>query len=202
MNSAMKTDPKRILVTLIGISILGIGVALITIAGLGTSCLDALDEVIANATGLSFGRVTFFAQILMVIVTLIVYPKNIGIGTLMAMFLTQFPIDFTYLFVERPQNLIIAVLMACIATVLIAIGAALIIHGGLGMGTYEAMTFSFHYRYHWPFVYVKYAFDSVFLVLALIFHGRIGIGTILSYLFLGKLIETFTEIFKKYVTFR
>ena len=198
----MKIDLKRLIVTLIGIYILGTGVALITIAGLGTGCLDALDEVIANATGLSFGRVTFFAQILMVIVTLIIYPKNIGIGTLMSMFLTQFPIDITYLFVHRPDNIIVGILMACVATIVMAFGAALIIHGGLGMGTYEAMTFSFDYRFHWPFVYVKYAFDSVFLILALIFHGQIGIGTIIAYLFLGKLIEVFGKLFKKYITFR
>ena len=104
----MKIDPKRILVTLIGIYILGTGVALITIAGLGTGCLDALDEVIANATGLSFGRVTFFAQILMVIVALIIYPKNIGIGTLMSMFLTQFPIqDYMLYIVVMPLKKII-----------------------------------------------------------------------------------------------
>ncbi len=96
MNYAMKIDLKRLFYTVLGIAILGAGVALAVRAGLGTSPLDVLIELLHFRIGISVGRLTFVAQILMVAIALILWPKTIGIGTVMAMFLTQFPLDLVY----------------------------------------------------------------------------------------------------------
>lgn len=197
MNSGMKISFKRILLTIIGIMILGAGVAPAIKAGLGTSSLDVLIELISKNIGISVGRITFFAQMIMVIVSLILYPKNIGIGTVMALILTQFPIDLVYSLTPSSEVFYINLLMVIIGTILTSLGSALIIHAGLGMGTYEALTFSISYHFDIKYLYVKYTLDAVFLIILIIFKGRIGVGTIISYLFIGKLIELFKELFEK-----
>ena len=110
MNLKMKINLRNIIFTILGIIFLGVGVAFTTKAGLGTNALDVLDEIIANKTGISFGRITFIAQILMIVFAFIFDRKTIGIGTLMAMFLTQFPIDITYSLINRSDSFIINLL--------------------------------------------------------------------------------------------
>lgn len=199
MNLKMKINIRNIIFTISGIIFLGVGVALTTKAGLGTNALDVLDEIIANKTGISFGRITFIAQILMIVFAFIFDRKTIGIGTLMAMFLTQFPIDFTYSLINRSDSFIINLLMVIIGVIVMAFGASLIIKGKLGMGTYEALTISIANRTNVRFVYVKYVLDSIFMILVILFKGDIGVGTIITYLFLGKLIELFNNLLDRYI---
>ena len=199
MNLKMKINLRNIIFTILGIIFLGVGVAFTTKAGLGTNALDVLDEIIANKTGISFGRITFIAQILMIVFAFIFDRKTIGIGTLMAMFLTQFPIDITYSLINRSDNFMINLLMVIIGVIVMAFGASMIIKGKLGMGTYEALTISIANRLNVRFVYVKYVLDSIFLILVIIFKGNIGVGTIITYLFLGKLIELFNNLLDRYI---
>ena len=199
MNLRTKINLRNIIFTILGIIFLGVGVAFTTKAGLGTNALDVLDEIIANKTGISFGRITFIAQILMIVFAFIFDRKTIGIGTLMAMFLTQFPIDITYSLINRSDSLIINLLMVIIGVIVMAFGASMIIKGKLGMGTYEALTISIANRLNVRFVYVKYVLDSIFLILVILFKGNIGVGTIITYLFLGKLIELFNNLLDRYL---
>ena len=199
MNLRTKINLRNIIFTILGIIFLGVGVAFTTKAGLGTNALDVLDEIIANKTGISFGRITFIAQILMIVFAFIFDRKTIGIGTLMAMFLTQFPIDITYSLINRSDSFIINLLMVIIGVIVMAFGASMIIKGKLGMGTYEALTISIANRLNVRFVYVKYVLDSIFLILVILFKGNIGVGTIITYLFLGKLIELFNNLLDRYL---
>lgn len=193
----MRIDHRRVVYTILGIMVLGAGVALAVKAGLGTSSLDVLIELVSRKVGISVGRITFFAQIIMVVTALILYPKNIGIGTVLALFLTQFPIDLVYSITPQSEVFIINLIMVSVGTVLTSLGSAMIIDAGLGMGTYEALTFSIAYRFNIKYLYVKYCLDAIFLILLIVFGGTIGIGTIISYLFIGKLIEIFKEILEK-----
>ena len=201
MNCAMKIDLKRLFYTALGIMILGAGVALAVRAGLGTSPLDVLIELLHFRIGISVGRLTFIAQILMVTIALVLWPKTIGIGTVMAMFLTQFPLDLVYELVGTYESFYLNLFLCVSGTVLTALGAAVIIHAGLGMGTYEALTFSISNRFKIKYLYVKYGLDAIFMLLLIIFHGTIGIGTLISYLFLGKLITVFLPILEKRIVF-
>ena len=201
MNSVTKTDFRRFFYTILGIFILGAGVALAVRAGLGTSPLDVLIELLHFRIGISVGRITFAAQILMVVIALVLWPKTIGIGTLMAMFLTQFPIDLVYGLVGTYENFYINLFLCVTGTVLTAFGAAVIVRAGLGMGTYEALTFSISNRFQIKYLYVKYGLEAIFLLLLIIFHGTIGIGTLISYLFLGKLITVFIPLTEKWISF-
>ena len=201
MNSRIRTDIKKFFYTVLGITILGFGVALSVKAGLGTSPLDVLIEMLHFKTGFTVGRITFCAQIIMVIVSLILKPKMVGIGTVMALFLTQFPIDFAYGLIDTSSIFYINLLMVSIGSILTAFGSAMIVHAGLGMGTYEALTFSISDYFQIKYLYVKFTLDAIFMLLLVIFHGTIGIGTIISYLFIGKLITVFLDLFKRIIVF-
>ncbi|MBR4462796.1 MAG: YitT family protein [Erysipelotrichaceae bacterium] len=201
MNSETKIDIRRLFYTVLGIAILGAGVALAVRAGLGTSPLDVLIELVHFKIGISVGRLTFFCQVMMVVIALILWPKTIGIGTVMAMFLTQFPIDLVYDLVGTYDSFYINLFLCVIGTALTAFGAAVIIRAGLGMGTYEALTFSISNRFKIKYLYVKYGLEAIFLLLLILFHGTIGIGTLISYLFLGKLITVFIPVTEKWISF-
>lgn len=195
MNLKMKS--KRLFLTLLGTCVLGVGIALSVRSRQGGNILDLLFEAISIRTGFSIGRINFFGQMIMALITLILYPKNIGIGTVLSLFLTQFPIDFVYSILGTYDSLIINMILISVGTVFVGLGAGLIVYAGLGMSTYEALLFAISNRTKIKYVYLKYVFDGVFLLTLILLNGTVGIGTIMAFLFIGRLIVFFDELFRK-----
>lgn len=177
--------------TLVGVLFLGVGVALATIPGMGTDPLAGFDEVLSKMSGITLGRVTSLVELLMIVFCLFLNRSSIGIGTLLSMFLVQFPIDLTALLVKRPDSMVLGLIMIVIGTALIAIGAELIVSGKLGMGPYEAFIYTIGKLINKKFSTAKYVCDGTFLILTILFRGNVGIGTIIIFLLCPKLMEIF-----------
>ena len=181
---------KRALATTGGILLLGAGIGLATAAEIGSDCMASFCEALSERLGfITIGQLTAVLELCMLLYAFIMDRKTVGIGSLLSMLLIQFPIDFVYQSVPRTENNAIRIVYVLIGIVLISSGAELIVHAELGMGSYEAFMYSFVYRRGWKFTYVKYVCDSVFLLLTILLHGHVGIGTILTWLLVPKCME-------------
>ena len=172
--------------------LLGLGISLMSRAQLGSDAVVAFSEVCSGKIGITMGQMTTLINICLFITILIVWRKNIGIATAIVAFLNQYPIDFFNAMLSHSDSFFINVLMCLLGILITAAGAAVIIETKLGMGIYEAFMYSFVYRFHFRFVYVKYVVDGFFLIITLILRGPIGLGTLLSYFLTGIFIEFFT----------
>ena len=185
----MKNKLKRWIMTLSGIVFMGVGVAAATVPELGTDPLAGFNEVLSKMTGISLGRMTSLVQALMIVLCLIFNRKSIGIGTLLSMYLVQFPIDVTVSALSKPQSVITGIIFVLIGTALIALGAELVITADLGIGPYDAFITTVGKLIGLKFTYAKYIFDGTFLVLTLLLKGNVGIGTLIILLLCPKLME-------------
>ncbi|MBQ1534473.1 MAG: hypothetical protein IIZ64_06645 [Erysipelotrichaceae bacterium] len=198
MNLEMKTNYKRLFTTLLGVVLLGGGIGLATAAEIGSDCMASFCEVLSEKLGfITIGQLTSVIELSMLIYAFFTARKTVGIGSFLAMLLIEFPIDLAYESVPRTDHYVIKIIYVLIGIVLISFGAELIVHAELGMGSYEAFMYSFVYRYGWKFTYVKYVCDSLFLLMTILLHGHVGLGTILTYLLIPKCMEAAAMLIHK-----
>lgn len=88
--------------------------------------------------------------------------------------------------------------MILAGTVLIALGAELIMYGKLGMGPYEAFISTIGKLTKMKFSFAKYLCDGSFLVMTALLKGYVGIGTIIIFVLCPKLMEVIENILKHY----
>lgn len=74
-----------------------------------------------------------------------------------------------------------------------ALGASLYMTAALGTAPYDALAPMIVDASGAKYRVVRTAQDVVFLILAVVFHGAIGVGTIVTAFFTGPLIEFFTQ---------
>ena len=156
---------------------------------LGTDPLAGFNEVFSRMIGLSLGRMTSLVQAVMIVFCLLVNRRCIGIGTLLSMYLVQFPIDLCVYLLPVPGSLFLGIAYVLIGTLLIAIGAELIITADLGMGPYDAFISTVGKLLKLKFSYAKYICYGTFLVLTILLKGNVGIGTLIIFFLCPKLME-------------
>lgn len=185
----LKMRIKKIIVALIGVTILGFGLGIAAMMDMGSDPMASFSYGLASLFNMEYSRINTIISIIMVVIAFILWPKTIGVATLMSALLVQFPIDFIYQYVNKTDNIFINIMLFLLATFLTALGAELVIMSKLGMSTYEAFTFAFVYRFKIRFLTVKYICDALFLLAAILLHATIGIGTIISYCLTGILMS-------------
>ena len=134
-------------------------------------------------------------------ITFFVKRKNIGLSTLIVVLLNQYPVDFVTGLITHSDSLVINVLWILAGIIFVAIGCDILIASNLGMGIYDAFVFGIADRLNKKFVIVRYVIDSIFLILTIILHGYIGIGTILPYILTGPIIAYTKPIIEKMIKF-
>ena len=196
---------KRCIVYIFGILILGFGIVLNTKTGLGVAAINSVPYGLSQMTNLTLGNWTTILYIGFIILQIIIYKKcNLKV-------LLQFPFSYLMgmildfydqLFNFPPQNMIISIVLLFIAIVLIALGAYLVVAMDFVPNPADGMVNALSYLIHKDFGQMKWMFDclmmTITIIMTLIISGHvigIGIGTVLSSLLIGRVIQLYAKLF-------
>lgn len=196
---------KRCIVYIFGILVLGFGIVLNTKTGLGVAAINSVPYGLSQMTNLTFGNWTTILYIGFIILQIIIYKKcNLKV-------LLQFPFSYLMgmildfydqLFNFPPQNMIISIVLLFIAIVLIALGAYLVVAMDFVPNPADGMVNALSYLIHKDFGQMKWMFDclmmTITIIMTLIISGHvigIGIGTVLSALLIGRVIQLYAKLF-------
>lgn len=180
---------KQIVYALIGNCVLGAGVAMGSLALLGTDPCVSFSQAASIKLGITIGQMITITNVVLLILSLIIKRQNVGIATFIVVFLNQYPVDFVTNLIAHSNSLVINIIWIVLGCVFVAIGCNIIIDSNLGMGIYDAFIFGIASRVNKNYSYVRYFVDGFFLLLTILLKGYIGLGTIIPYLITGKLIE-------------
>lgn len=188
---------RNVILALLGCLIMGYGIGYISRIDLGADPFTAFENVVKNATGLSLGTVAALLNAIMVVIGFILNKKNVGVATILFIFVSKWPIDFGYKYCYVSDNKYINILLCVVALFLIGLGAAFFIVSSLGANAYDSIVLGISDRLNKgdKFVLIKYISDGIFIIIDFIFKGPIGLGTVLSFLLIGP----FVSISKKYL---
>lgn len=204
----LKTNARRIGMSLFGVIICAISVGIFKIAALGVDPFQSFMAGLDKLVPISFGTLYVIVNAVLLIFSIVVDRHNIGIATFINLFLLGYITDWTYAFL---QTVIIEpalwVRIACllVAIVIICFGSAFYMTADLGVSTYDAVAIVMSGKWKLgKFKYIRIATDLVCVVLgiALFLLGGgetnmiitiVGAGTIITAFFMGPLIEFFND---------
>jgi len=201
---------KRILMSLFGVLIGAVSVAVFKIAAFGVDPFQTFMAGLDALVPIQFGTLYMIANAVLFLFALVCDRHYIGIATFINLFLLGYIVQFSYdslrmipLFTE--PELWIRIICLIVGIVALCFGSAFYITADLGVSTYDAVALIMANTWKWgKFKYIRIATDFVCVfigcVLYLLAGGKwnmiptiAGIGTIITAFFMGPLIEFFNE---------
>ncbi len=204
----IKSQRKRIFMSLFGVLISGVCVGFMKAAAFGVDPFQVLVSGLDRTIPIDFGTLYVIVNAVMLLFSLIADRRNIGIATFINLFLLGYVVDFTKgtlgsLF--PAPGLALRIGFLAFGIVVLCIGSSLYMTAHLGVSTYDAVAIVMSKKWKWgKFKYVRICTDLVCVLAGglLIYLGSgsvseiaasIGVGTIVTAFFMGPLIEYFNE---------
>ncbi|MDQ6852920.1 MAG: hypothetical protein M3046_04370 [Actinomycetota bacterium] len=176
---------RRLPRLLVGIVLLGVGVAMMVQARLGLSPYDVLHQGLAKRTGLSLGAVVVLLGIV-ILVLWIPLRQRPGIGTVINTLTVGWVIDFALQVVPEPDLAFARIAMLLGGIVITALGIGLYIGAGLGPGPRDGLMTGIAAK-GYPLWAVRTVLELTALVAGWALGGSVGVGTILFAFSIGPL---------------
>jgi len=182
---------RRVPRLLLGIVILGAGIAMTIEPALGVSPYDVLHQGIARHTGLSFGTVVVLVG-LAILLLWIPLRQPPGVGTVVNALTVGLVIDVTLHLLPAPDLVATRWALLLGGIVVTALGMGLYIGAGLGPGPRDGLMTGVAARGHRLWL-VRTVIEVAALVSGWLLGGNVGVGTVLFAFSIGPLGHFFLD---------
>jgi uncharacterized membrane protein YczE len=176
---------RRLPQLLVGIPVLGVGIALTLEARLGVSPYDVLHQGIAHRTGLSVGTVVILVG-LVILLFWIPLRQPPGIGTVLNTLTVGLVIDLVLRLMPEPELLIVRIPLLVVGILVTGLGMGLYIGAGLGPGPRDGLMTGIAAR-GFPLWAVRTVLELTALAAGWALGGNVGVGTVLFAFSIGPL---------------
>ncbi len=192
---------KRLAFNIGGVILIGIGIAWMRFADLGTDPFSSMVLGIANLLGTSFwyAQMGVLASLLLIVV--FTDRSYIGIGTLINLVLLGFSSDTFLAILETfplPTGFVGSLAELIIGVLLICYGVAMYMHASLGIASYDALAPIIEAKTNGklPFRWARIMTDALCIAVGFTLGSTIGIGTAIMAFFTGPVVAFFNRFFK------
>lgn len=180
-----KADLYRFTILISGLTIFGLGEALLVASNLGNSPWVVLAEGVSNYSPFSIGEATFMVS-LVVLLLWIPLKQKPGFGTLMNIIIIAGAIELGLFIFPNSGQFPIQILYLMIGTALVGAGSALYLTCGLGAGPRDGLMTGLHDRTGIRVGRVRLGIELFALSIGALLGGTLGFGTAFYALFIGQ----------------
>lgn len=195
---------KRYWMAFIGVILIGLSVAVLNLSGFGVDPFSCMNMSVSTHLPVSYGIWQIFVNAAILIGLFIHVLKEkkkieavFGFGTLWNMIGCGLLVDFFtsryHMFFENPHGIVLRIVFLIIAILGICLGCSIYMTPDLGSAPYDALGVQIHEKSKIPFRVCRITTDIVCVVIALIFGGNVGIGTLITAVGTGPLVQFFNE---------
>lgn len=205
-NYLKKIGWKRFIYMVLGVVLLGIGVACLRLSGFGTDPFACMVFGLSNHLPISYGTIQVILNIIMFIPVVILYPKSFGIGAFVNMVGMGYVVEFCLFLcslcnvtVEGVQTMIAVRMVLLLAGILImCFGIALYMESDLGIAPYDMIAQLIEDKTHKKitFKWGRIATDMLCICIGFALGGSVGIATIVVGFFTGPVVSLFRGFVK------
>ncbi|WP_242622748.1 YczE/YyaS/YitT family protein [Lachnoclostridium sp. Marseille-P6806] len=193
----MKELHRRILMTVLGVSVAGLSVGIFSYSDLGLDPFQVFAHGVWGLTPIGFGTFYAILNAVMLVVIFFVNRRKIGLGTVINLFLIGYLAEFMEWCLDRLHpNPGFALRLAALftAVVIMCFASALYMTADMGISTYDAVAVTIDERVpKWKFKYIRIATDLICVVIGGLLGATFGLGTIITAFFMGPLISFFNH---------
>jgi len=188
---------KRALVAIIGVCTIAFGLAFIIDSGTGSDSVNVFYDGLTRTFGLTHGTWTTIFCVVMIIATFFLNKKRIGFSTIAYLCFAQFIIDPTMAWFNTPSSFVLKIITLLFGMLVTSVGCGLCITSDMGLCVFDAFTFSIPDRFKLDFVKTRWVIEIIFVILGILFGGKIGIGTVICTIGFGPAIKFAGNCLKK-----
>jgi uncharacterized membrane protein YczE len=175
---------KTVVFLLVGISLFGLGEALLIAAGVGVSPWIVFAQGITHVTGWSVGFATFITS-LAVLLCWIPLRQTPGIGTILNAIIVALALDHLLPYLPRFDSLILQIGEAIVGVLITGFGAGVYLIANLGPGPRDGLMTGLQRITNQPIAWVRTSLELTVVAIGWSLGGSVGIGTILFALGIG-----------------
>jgi uncharacterized membrane protein YczE len=201
-NYFKKIGWKRFLVMVLGNIFLGMGISIFKFAGLGNDPFSGMVMALADVVGIAYANLLIFVNIFIFLLELAFGREFIGAGTIVNAFFLGYIVTFFYEIWLRifalPQTLVLQIVTMLIGTVVTGFGVSMYQTPNVGVSPYDSLSIIMTKRipkvsYFWNRIFT----DAVCALVCFLTGGIVGLGTLVSALGLGPVIDFFNVHFTR-----
>lgn len=193
---------KRLIVMVIGNVFLGMGISIFKFAGLGNDPYSGMAMALADLVGMQYANLLMVINIFIFVLEFAFGRSFIGAGTLVNAFFLGYIATFFYnlwtYFFTLPQNLLLQILIMLFGTVVTGFGVSMYQTPNVGASPYDSLSLILTKRlpkisYFWNRIFT----DAICAMVCFFAGGIVGLGTLVSALGLGPVIDFFNVHFTR-----
>lgn len=175
---------------LFGLTLFGLGLALMVISDLGLSPWDVLHQGISRQTGIPIGTVVIITGFAVLLLWIPLH-ERIGIGTIANAIVIGLVLDGALLVLpETLENVVLRWVALLAGVVIVAIGSGFYIGAGLGPGPRDGLMTGLARR-GISIAWARAWIEITALVTGWLLGGTVGVGTVLFAFGMGPLVQFF-----------
>ena len=186
---------KKIVLSLTGGALIGIGAGTILYAGIGGDTVTVFQDGLHALFNISYGQASRIYNVVFVVLALIFARKYSGIGTVLSALLIGYAIDISnalWLLTMFKTGFISGLIIFMTGLVIDALGIALLIRCDAGMNCLDALLYRLMDVTGLKYKYLRIAADVILTVTGCLMGGIFGVGTVIAVFLTGPLVELFT----------
>ena len=194
-----KVTAKSVLIALIGILLVGVGVAFNNCAGLGNDPVGIVYDGIRNVTGIGAEQLGLASNIVNLSLALLVFftgRKYISVGTLVYFlpygFFVELGILLYQLLAPETGGLAVQIAFSVVGCLLLYLGVAVYITMDIGVDPFTGIVLVIRDAVKKEYRIVKIIFDITMIILGTVLGGKLGAVTIITALTAGPVIQFFS----------
>lgn len=189
---------ERLAFFTLGLLVLTLGVALIIKSNLGASAWDALAVGESRMFGLTIGTCVFINGIVLIFINAFLLKKRPEILAAATIFVIGMLIDFWLLVVLKdfsPQAVFLQYTALISGILTMGIGVAIYLQAKFPSSPMDTLMVAIHTRFNLNLRTSRIISETFALLLAFLFKGAIGVGTIIVTASLGFVVQYFYPMF-------
>lgn len=176
---------SRVLILFIGLTIFGLGDALVVQSNLGNAPWTVFAQGLSIKTGLTLGWATFITGVF-VLLSWIPLREKPGFGTISNIVIISAAIQFGVDRFPLQQTFFGGLISALLGIALVGVGSSLYITCGLGPGPRDGAMTGIHHRTGVRVGRVRMGIEVTVLIIGALLGGKVGLGTALFALLIGQ----------------
>lgn len=193
--SLLVKDLLKIPVLIIGFIVMSFGIVLLKRSELGLFAWGVFHDGLSKVTPFSFGEITIWLGLIILVLSVIIFKNMFGIGTLLNIGVVGVLIDLIdNWFMVEPSNVLSKIILSVVGILLMTFGRALYISTKLGAGPRDGLFVGLSRITQVDVKYIKPLIEVVVLTVGFALGGVIGIGTIVTMVISGYLVQYFFSI--------
>lgn len=183
----------KMLVSVIGLMISGIGVGIFLYSQLGVDPASVLELGLGNVFHVSYGTASALTNVVILVIVFLVDKSYINISSFLAIFAIGYTADFASFILDHliqgEVPFLLRIVMILVGCVIMAVGIAAYIRAGLGVGAIDMVSEVISDKTKIAYRIVRVTGDISFVVIGYFLGGTVGIGTIVAAFLTGPAVQ-------------